>query len=370
MSRFYVTAACARADLSSVRRLVAADVLARHHRMIGARVRFLVSADASVTALRERLALSNNDAIDPEADVRHQLGVKRLSPASPPSQRLRDLISSGELRIEPAAGRDEALRMVAAGHVEPDAGWHVAASSVTSLGYGSDGPNYRRWWVDTPHRVDVIDASMLRRHAVRWPAVLLSAELPLPTAILVLTSDDSAADPGELVDRFGSDAVRWSLLRGMSAVRAQAELAAGLGNLVDRVTTMVHRYRGGIPPAAAPAPPARPLADVCRAAPERVRDALGDFDFGRAAAAVWRIVEEANDYLRESRPWELARAGQDRDVDAVLAALLLACRELANQLTPFLPAAAVRIGEQCFGLSGELPPPRGLFPKQRPAVVS
>ena len=260
--------------------------------------------------------------------------------------------------------------MVAAGQLEPDAGWQLPASYITSLGYGSDGPNYRRWWVDNPHRVHVIDASRLHLHAVRWPAMLLSAGLPLPTAILVLTSDDSAVDPGELVDRFGSDAVRWALLRGMSTVRAQAELAAGLGNLVDRVTTMVHRYRGGLPPAAEPAPQARPLVDVCRAAPEQVRDALGDFNFGRATAAVWRIVEKANDYLRESRPWELVRAGQDRDVDAVLAALLLACRELANQLTPFLPAAAVRIGEQCFGLCGELPPPRGLFPTQRPAVVS
>ncbi|ONI80209.1 methionine--tRNA ligase [Saccharothrix sp. ALI-22-I] len=499
MSRFYVTTAIpyvnARPHLGHALELVQADVLARHHRLHGDRVRFLTGTDdnslknvlaaeaeglspeelvdrnsAAFAALRDPLALSFSDFIRTSRDARHRSGVERLWRACadagdlyrthyeglycvgceqfyPPAElvdgkcpehdvepqlvaeenwffrlsryqdRLHDLISSNVIRIEPAARRNEVLGFIASGlrdfsisrsrarahgwgipvPGDPDqvvyVWWDALGNYISSLGYGTDSSNYRRWWVESDRRAHVIGKGVVRFHAVYWPAMLLSAGEPLPTDVLVhdyLTTDGrkisksagDAVDPTELADRYGSDAVRWWLLREVPRVgdadftvarlvaRANEDLANGLGNLVNRVTVIVHRYRDGRPPVATePDKEAERLDAACRDAPDLVHEALTDFDFRRATAAVWRIVEEANRYVEQVRPWELSRAERGGDaeagkrLDAVITALLTACRVLATQLTPFLPALAAQISTQCISLAGQLPLPQVLFPR-------
>jgi methionyl-tRNA synthetase len=112
-----------------------------------------------------------------------------------------------------------------------------------------------------------------------------------------------------------------------------------------------------------------PLAAACREAPDLVDAALGDFDFRRATAAVWSIVEEANRHVDRVRPWHLAKAERDGDphaaaaLDDALDELLRACRALAEHLEPFLPGAAARITAQCTPVAGRLPPAQPLFPR-------
>lgn len=464
MSRFYVTTAVPDVDagprLGFALEVVQADVLARHHRLRGDRVRFLTGADenssedapaaeeaglsaderdvAAFTALREPLALSFSDFLRTSRDARHRSGVERLWRAcadagdiyrprsaegtwffrlSRHADRLHDLISGGTIRVEPASRRDDVLGYIAAGPRDfgisrprsrahdrgipvpddPDqvvhARWDALGACITSLGYGEGRSNYRRWWVENDRRVHVIGKDVLRSHAVHWPAVLLSAGEPLPTDVLVhdhLTTDGRAigvpagdvVDPVCLAERYGADAVRWWLLREVPRVgdadftvprlvtRANEDLARGLGTLVNRVTVMVHRYRDGRPPVGAgPDAGAEPLAAACRECPDLVRAALTDFDFGRAAAAVWRIVAEANRYVDHVRPWELARAerggdvGAGRRLDSAITALLSACRVLATELTPFTPTLAARISGQCVTLSDRLPQPQPVFPR-------
>jgi methionyl-tRNA synthetase len=499
MSRYYVTTAIpyvnSRPHLGFALEIVQADVLARHHRLRGDRVRFLTGTDenslknvlaaqaeglptgelvernaAAFAALRDPLALSSTDFIRTSRDARHRTGVERLwracadagdlyrehyeglycvgceqfyAPAelvdgkcpehdvepqpvaeenwffrlSRYADRLHDLIADGTIRVEPAARRNEVLAFIAAGlrdfsisrsrarahgwgipvPGDPDqvvyVWWDALGNYITSLGYGEGGSNYRRWWVEGDRRVHVIGKGVVRFHAVYWPAMLLSAGEPLPTDILVhdyLTADGrkisksagAVVDPVALADRYGSDAVRWWLLRDVPRVgdadftearlvaRANEDLANGLGNLVNRVTVMVHRYRAGRPPLGAePDADAEPLAAACRDAPDLVRAAVADFDFRRATAVVWRIVEEANRYVEQVRPWDLARAerggdaGAGKRLDAAITALLTACRVLARELTPFVPTLAARVSEQCVTLTGELPQPRPLFPR-------
>ncbi|ATW51454.1 methionine--tRNA ligase [Streptomyces peucetius] len=330
---------------------------------------------------------------------------------------LQELIASNRLRIEPASRRNEVLALIGSGlhdfsvsrsqrrargwgipvPGDPDqvvyVWWDALGNYVTSLGYGTADDAFDRWWAQSGRRVHLAGKGVIRFHAVYWPAMLLSAGLPLPTDILVhdyLTVDGhkisksagTAVDPAGLVADVGTDAVRWWLLRDVPRVgdadftrdrlvaRADSDLAGGLGNLVNRVVTMVHRYRDGrLPAPRGGAPGCAPLARACADSPREVDAALADFDFRRAAAAVWTIVEEANRCIDATRPWESAGAERAGDgaagerLEAVLGALVQACLHLADRLTPFLPEAAARIAQQCTAVDGVLPEPVPLFPR-------
>ncbi len=167
--------------------------------------------------------------------------------------------------------------------------WDALGNYITALGYGSGsggtdgGELYARWWGGAGRRIHLAGKGVVRFHAAYWPAILLSAGLPLPTDILVhdyLTihgrkisksgGADVATDPVALAERFGADAVRWWLPREVPRVgdadftvarliaRAIDDLANGLGNLVSRVTSMAHRVPAG--PAAPGARGSRPWA--------------------------------------------------------------------------------------------------------------
>jgi methionyl-tRNA synthetase len=330
---------------------------------------------------------------------------------------LRDLIAGGTIRVEPAGRRNEVLALIDGGladfsvsrstgrargwgiPVPGDPGqviyvwWDALGNYLTALDYGGDGANLRRWWDGAAQRIHLLGKGVLRFHAVYWPAMLLSAGEAVPTDIVVhsyLTtngrkiskSSGAIVDPYDLVGRYGTDAVRWWLLRevprGADAdftadrlvSRANDELANGIGNLVNRVVSMIHRYRGGHFPVAsanaprASAPGAAALDAAIASAPGLIAGALADFDYRRATEAVWQIADEANRYVNHRRPWDLAKAGEHAELDAVLAALLRACQAVGRHLAPFLPDAAARITRQCApGEGGLLPAPAPLLPR-------
>lgn len=343
---------------------------------------------------------------------------------------LLELIASDQLRIEPVSRRNEVLGLIAGGlrdfsisrsqrrahgwgiPVPGDPGqviyvwWDALGNYVTSLGYGTSDAAFDQWWTHGSKRIHLVGKGVLRFHAIYWPAMLLSAELPLPTDILVhdyLTvggrkiskSSGTTVDPAGLAADVGTDAVRWWLLREVPRVgdadftlerlvaRANSDLAGGLGNLVNRVVTMIHRYRDGRLPTSGSVPAgAERLVETYANVPREIDAALDEFDFRRAAAALWTIVEEANRCIEITRPWELAKAERGGEhgergergeriarketaerLDGVLAVLLQACLFLADRLTPFLPGASARITEQCTAIDGVLPSATPLFPR-------
>ncbi|MGE5132823.1 MAG: methionine--tRNA ligase [Gemmatimonadota bacterium] len=328
--------------------------------------------------------------------------------------RLLEILQAGQVRIEPATRRNEVLAFVRAGlrdfsvsrpaaraggwgiPVPGDDGqviyvwWEALTNYVTALGYGTGDPAYRDWWAGSAERVHVIGKGILRFHAVYWLAILLSAGLPLPTAVFVheyLTvngaklskSAGNAVSPAALAGRFGTDAVRWWLLREAARTtdtdftvarlvsRANTDLANGLGNLVNRTLTLVRRYRAG-QVGAPPGGPVSTLAAACHALPGRIDAALARFDFRSAAAALTSVVEEGNRFAEAERPWALARAQRAGDgaagprLDAVLAELVAACQLLAREAEPFLPGGAARLRGQL--LSGDSAAPAvPVFPR-------
>ena len=334
---------------------------------------------------------------------------------------LREAITTGRLRIEPAGRRNEVLAFIDGGLADFSVsrpagragGWGIPVPSdpsqviyvwfdalcnyVTALGYGQDGEAYRRWWASEGDRVHLLGKGVLRFHAVYWPAMLLSSGQPLPTGIFVhdyLTAGGrkisksatgaAALEPAALAAEYGADAVRWWLLREVPRVgdadftvdrliaQADDELANGLGNLVNRVVAMIGKYRDGRVPDAGPVPAGGEDLDAAlRQAGDLVGAALDEFDYRQATAAVWAIADEANRFINRVRPWELAAAERAGEIparlDAVLYLLARACTAVGRELTPFLPDAAARITRQCTPRDGRLPAPSPVFRRLAPA---
>jgi methionyl-tRNA synthetase len=129
------------------------------------------------------------------------------------------------------------------------------------------------------------------------------------------------------------------------------ELADNVGNLINRVITLINRFASDPPPAKAPpsSTATHALSTAAQTLPERVDAALAEFDLRGASAAILQLAVDANRLISLTRPWELARSanGGDREarteLDDVLSTLAVACNTITDELAPFLPEAAARI---------------------------
>ncbi len=250
---------------------------------------------------------------------------------------------------------------------------------ITALDYAQENSLYHHYWTDNPHRIHVIGKGITRFHAIYWPALLLSAGVPLPTTIFVhgyITLDGekvskslgNSIDPETLVTQYGSDALRYYLLREVKAtedgdftherfVRAyNADLADQLGNLLSRFGGMVKRYYGGVVPAPRPLTEGDYcLINVAKDLPERIDIALTQFAPHEALAAIWGLIAAANKYIVDIRPWVLAKQRQksieaEERLATTLYNLAEALRLIALYCAPFLPDTAAEITRQ-LGIS-------------------
>jgi methionyl-tRNA synthetase len=251
------------------------------------------------------------------------------------------------------------------------------ANYITALGYGQPSEHYDRYWVDSPERVHCIGKGILRFHAVYWPAMLLSAGEPLPTLVFVhgyLTiaggkiskSLGNTVDPIELCNRYGTDAVRYWLLREVPPTddadytdqklerRYNADLANDLGNLLNRTVSMIGRYRDSVAPErGAAGPQSAELRVLASDLPARIGRAMAEeYNPQAAIAAISEVVVRANRYVEEMAPWALARAEREGDaaagerLDETLSHLAETLRVICQSMRPFLPLTAERMAEQ------------------------
>ncbi|MFN9659126.1 MAG: methionine--tRNA ligase, partial [Cyanobacteriota bacterium] len=249
-----------------------------------------------------------------------------------------------------------------------------------------------------PAQLHVIGKDILRFHAVFWPAMLLSADLPLPEKVFghgFLTREGqkmgktlgNVLDPEVLLERCGPDAVRWYLLRDIPFGDdgdfqqkrfndlVNNDLANTIGNLLNRSVSMARKwFGGGVPPSGQAASANHPLAVACLDASSRMEEAMTALDFRRAAEAVLGLAETANGYLNQRAPWTtMKQPGQEAGVGADLYAVLESCRWIGVLLTPLLPDLSSRILEQlaCQPLPcGALWPATSDLPAARAAAAN
>jgi methionyl-tRNA synthetase len=326
---------------------------------------------------------------------------------------LRDAIESGRLAITPATYRDEVLSFVRRGltdisvsrSVARARGWGIPvpgdpgqvvyvwfdalANYISALGYGTPAsPEYARWWTGADRRVHVIGKGILRFHAVYWPAFLLAAGEPLPTEIHVhpyLTVDGAklsksgpaTLDPLDIVARFGTDRLRWWLTRDTAATsdtdfteqrlvgRADEDLAHGVGNAVNRVASLVHRYRGGVVAATG----AEPVGEAS-ALPAVVAGLLATFERRAATTAILDAVAALNRDLAATRPWEVARdQARTSELDGLVDRYHRTATAIAASLAPIVPSLSTALVAQLTpGSDGALPPNRPVVERLVAAV--
>jgi len=223
-----------------------------------------------------------------------------------------------------------------------------------------------------PADLHVIGKDILKFHAVYWPIMLKAAGLPIPGRLLVhgwwqkdnakiSKSTGNIVDPIKVIDEWGLDAFRYYVLRELDigpdgnwtnagfAARYNAELANGLGNLVNRSLKMLKSYRSGTVPARHDE-----LAGDAAAVLRDVEASLRACELQNALIQTWSLVTRANQYVEQTAPFKLAKdPAQAGRLDQVLYNLVESCRIIAVLVSPFLPETAARIYEQ-LGL-GALP---------------
>jgi len=261
----------------------------------------------------------------------------------------------------------------------PDGSWDLDAGTVyvwfdaltnyiTGAGFPADPSRFGRYW---PVDVHVIGKDINRLHTIMWPAMLMSAGLPLPRKVWVhgwllvqgermSKSRGNFIDPAAVVAALGADGARYVTLREVAfdrdsdvswdsfIRRYNADLANDFGNLVNRTISMVSRYLDGERPAPRPAAGA-PLAEGWAATLDAYRGQLDSYLLHEALASLWDFVGGANKHVDAEQPWVLAKAAKGGDEAAatrlreVLGDLIEACRLVGLAVAPFMPGAAPRI---------------------------
>ncbi|MEK9180129.1 MAG: methionine--tRNA ligase [Patescibacteria group bacterium] len=299
-----------------------------------------------------------------------------------------EMIKNDELRILPYSRKNEIMSLIRSGledvsfsRPRKDLEWGIPVPGddsqiiyvwcdaltnyLSAIGFGletsdkrqeTSGKNFQKWW---PADVHLIGKDILRFHAAIWPGMLLSAGLPLPNNIFVhgfvgvegkkmSKTLGNVVDPFALVKQYGTDAVRYYLLREIPShedgdwgekkfrERYNGDLANGLGNFASRVMTLgatLENLRGCIGPSAV-------VAKQIEAAKKMVEVKIAEFKLHEALAEIWKLIQFGDGYINKKKPWDIEH---EEDKICVVSDLVVLLDNVAALLLPFLPETAEKI---------------------------
>jgi len=293
-------------------------------------------------------------------------------------EKLEQLIYNDIVKVVPATRKNEVLSFIRSGlrdysisrAAERSGGWGIPVPDdpsqiiyvwidaltnyLSGLGYGTSD-NWTQFWNNESSKIHVIGKNVWKFHAIYWPALLLSAGLPLPNEIVVhgfLTenghkiskSRGSTIDPFELINKFGADPVRYYLLGEVSPFSDgdfsidrfkksyETKLANNLGNLVSRLTSLCEK-----------ASYSPEDTNLFTEAPSGYHKALNNYEFDKALGILWRDITEMNQDIDRLKPWELLKKKDNTAISRLLSEWLSKLKNIAYWSAPFIPETSRRI---------------------------
>lgn len=272
---------------------------------------------------------------------------------------------------------------------------------ITAAGFPDEtSPRWKFW----PADVHIIGKDIVRFHAVIWPAMLMSAGLPLPKRVFghgfltnrgekMSKSLGNVLEPIAMAEKYGLDAFRYFFLREIPfgqdgsysheaiVSRLNADLANDLGNLAQRSLSMVNKNcNATLPPRGNLTPEDEALLASAYALRDEARAAMADFAIHAVINAIWKVVADTNRYFAAQAPWALKKNGDIERMNSVLAVTAEVLRVIGIHTQPYIPLASAKLldllavpnsarnfafADAAHSLKAglELPAPTALFPR-------
>lgn len=238
---------------------------------------------------------------------------------------------------------------------------------LTGIGYGWNEKRYTKFW---PAQIHLIGKDILRHHAVFWPAFLMAAEFPLPETVFahgwwlkdgtkMSKSKGNVLNPWDILHAFGPDPLRYFLLREVPIGpdgnfthegfihRVNSDLANDLGNLVQRLLTMIHKSFGGqIEILDEETEADQNLRFGFDSLKEKVFRHYEEYALNKALEEIWVYISSVNKYLADNEPWKLAKDPVLKGrLGRILYQAACALRAIAYLLFPVMPESSQKIGQ-------------------------
>ncbi len=248
--------------------------------------------------------------------------------------------------------------------------WFDALTNyISALNYGtSDDSLFEKYWSNVVH---FVGKDIVRFHTIIWPTILMAADIKLPDKVYghgwllvgggkMSKSKGNVVDPMILANKYGSDSIRYYLLREMPkgedgyytektlVERINTDLANDFGNLLSRTTAMIKKFCDGkIPQPGELHEIDKELQDMSLNLSERVNDLLEKFEFNNALKEIWKLINRTNKYIDETAPWDLAKNSDTRErLDTVIYHMSEVLRVVTVFIGPFMPKTPEKVYEQ------------------------
>ena len=247
--------------------------------------------------------------------------------------------------------------------------WFDALTNyITPIGFLDDPEKFAKFW---PADLHLVGKEIVRFHTIIWPAILMALDLPLPKQVyghgwLIVEGDKmskskgNVVDPVQLIEEFGSDAIRYFLLREINLGqdgnfsrdaligRINADLANDLGNLLHRTLNMINKFQNGVieAPEGRTAIDESLIADAEQALKE-FNDGMEKMELSPTIKKLWAFIGRANKYIDETAPWALAKdPAKKQELTNVMYNLAESLRRISVMISPFMPETAPKIWRQ------------------------
>lgn len=246
---------------------------------------------------------------------------------------------------------------------------------ISAIDYLNEGEKFKTFW---PADFQLLGKDILRHHAVFWPIMLRALGLEQPKCIFahgwwmqqgakMSKSKTGAVDPLDVINQYGLDAFRYFLLREVTfgvdgtysteafKIRYNSDLANDLGNLLNRTLAMIEKhFDSKVPSVTLKKESADDLIfEKFENIKNKFQNKMDELAFSEALILVWELINSANKYIEESKPWVLKKEGNAERLGNVMYNLTEVLRITAILISPFMPSTADKIWAQ-LGFSNSI----------------